>query len=990
MSHPNFLRSIAGYYSEGVPGRTPHADVVYVLPNKRSAAFLKKHIQVCTKLPSRMPRIKTMGALMADFSGLPEASPRELLFILYKSYCRAIAEAGRSNVPEFDSFVFLGMLMMSDFDEIDRSLADTTQLFKNLRTLREIQADYLEPEQKETIRRIWGDSPMTREGENFWLHIGEKETGNKHLNTFISLWDVIASVYKLYHATLDEKQMASPGSQFRKAWNTVKELTADTVDNDHAHYVFVGFNDLSHAEALIFKHLQKIGKASFFWDTAPLKLADPSTCPEALVLLQKLVKEFPMPADYTCPVPDKMPEVTVVSVPSNVAQASALMDILGAWVKDKKLDPVNPLNTAIVLPDRELLTPVLFAIPEELKTVNITMQMSFRSTSYATLLQSIVRMQTQARKLQGRIHYYYEHVADVFNHPHIRTIAREDADRALEKIRTDKLFNIDAEAFANDFPGLDALLQPMANLTGVDETAKYTTRVLNWITDSLHAKAGRDTFETSITEKLVSEINSIAGLARKYDIEMRPDTFMRMFERVINSSGLTLNGTPLQGLQILGVLESRALDFDNVAFLSMNDGIFPRKQYAGTLIPNNLRHVFGLPDVENLELTYAYSFYRLISRASNVVLLYDARTNGQNAERSRYITQLQYLMPKVKVTDTAVTLIGSAGGEREITVVKTPEVINRLNDFKAGGALRLSATAIKCYLHCPLQFYIQYAARQRTTDEPVDNISTAEYGTIVHNTIQALFQPMAGRLVDRTFYNRLTDPANDEILKEVYKQLAEMKQRRDSDFTNEMEVAADLIEQIVRNDLIAECNYYCADGASFTFVKNEMPGPSGVWQISPGLAINWRMSVDRVDRIDADTLRFIDIKTGNDSPDAHSIERITAPKSIYSNDAVLQVFTYCQAYLDMLRAEGKALVDIEPVIQNTRSFFSIPNVAPVTVDKKPVLRYSQVEAEFGKRIKELIEEIFDPSRPFIQCKHSRTCNYCSFRSVCGRKLYTKY
>lgn len=986
MSQDNFLQSIARYFSEGAPGRPEAENIVYVLPNKRSAMFLKKYVREQVDGVALMPRFMTMRNFISIYAHRPEVPEREALFILYDAYRRTLQARGREeSVREFDSFIFWGDMMLSDFDDIDRSLVNADDLFKNLKNIKEIQANYLDDEQKEVIRRVWGDSRLTSGIDDFWLHVGDDTVDDSLASKFVFLWEILADVYHLFHALLHERGLESIGGQYRSALKQILSLRSGEVPDDE-HYVFVGFNDLTTVETLIFNHLKSIGAASFFWDIAPLRLCPTDSkvaIPYPLHRLRELVRNFPMPDDYTVPVPEYLPEVTITAVPSNVGQAKALSPLLTTWSAEGHIDTDNPLNTAIVLPDRGLLLPTLLTIPEDIKAVNISMGLSYRTTTFAALLHSIVSMQLRARDIRGVTHFYFEDVNAVLAHPHIQLIARQDADLISTFVTERKLYNVSADDIIANAQGLKAIFTPVSDMSRVSDVAAYLLNLFDWLTVHLEA-VGEHSFEIEAVKYFREEVEDLATLIERHGVTMTDRTFLHLFERIFNARGLTVNGTPLEGLQVLGVLETRGLDFDNIAILSMNERVFPRKQYTKTMIPNSLRSGFGLPDFESLEWTYAYCFYRLLARARRVALFYDSRSAGVgNGEMSRYISQLRYLMPSIETTVQSVNYISQGNTNTVISIKKTSDILNALNEFRAGGSLRLSASALKTYKSCPMRFYLEYVRRMRGSDELVDYITASEFGTVVHNTIQKLYSEYKGGLINDNIINRWLDPNNSAIDDAAREMIIRERYPKAKDPENvvlsaEADLAVQLVARIARANLEAERNFYCANGQSFTFIANEEK-TNGVWQIDNGLKINFYMSIDRVDRIDGSKLRFIDFKTGNDDCSVTSVGDFFNRDS-YSKDGMFQLFTYCEAYSAMVDSN----IDIQPVLHPMRSLSAGKPLQPLKVNKVDVESYASFREEFQPLLHSFIKEIFDPEIDIVQCSNTDNCTFCAFQSLCGR------
>lgn len=980
---PNFLKDVARYFAEKAPGRPLHEDVVYIVPNKRAAMFLKEHVHKTMLKAGRMPRLMTLRNFLTRLSGLREVPERKLMFILYDCYRRVMARRNaQKNMRTFDSFVFWGDMILSDFEEIDRSMVNASALFKNLRDVKEIQADYLNEEQKEVIRRVWGESRLTSHTDTFWLHVNPQGDDDSFADKFVYLWDILGELYIEFSQTLTDSGLAGGGVTYRRAVEAVRNMSPDKLPA-HTHYAFVGFNDAGVAETLIFDKLRQLGIASFFWDTAAGAILH-AISGKPLERVAALTKAFPTPYDFNLSVPEQMPVIDVYAVPSNIGQAKSAGLAIDELIDCGATNAENAINTAIILPDQNMLLPLMFSLSEKVKAVNVSMGMAYRSTTFATLLQQIVRMQLRARSVRGSFHFFYEDVTAVLNHPHIRFIDSEASDRILGEIIDNKLFNINAEDLQQKASSFGPLFRVVHNLNKIEDVANYLTDLFHWLGESCGSGTGHAArFEQRILEYFDKEVRALAELAREFQIDMADRTFLSLFERMLNHAGVPLNGTPLKGLQILGVLETRTLDFDNVIVMSMNERIFPRKQYTKTMIPNSLRYGFGLSDFESLEWTYAYCFYRLLARAKRVSLFYDSRAGKKSAnEMSRYITQLEYLMPEIKLNRHTISYGACASDPETISLNKTSDVMTMVNRLRAGGNRWLSASALKTYMTCPLQFYYKYVANMRGQDDLSDSMNYAEIGMLIHGLIQKVYQSMGDKPISAADLDKVIDAGNDLIDRLAVDTVVEVKypsyaDKRDA-LPTEAFFQAKMAAIITRSDLEAEKKYYCSDGNTFIFKGAEVPVKKP-WKISDDLSINWTMSIDRVDEFDGDKLRFIDFKTGSDRLVASNIDSLFDASSKCSG--IFQLLTYCEAYLQI--ENPKAFV--VPYIHSTRQLSSATNLQPLVINKQPIESYSdELQKEFAPKLYELISEIFDENVPFGQCADEKHCTYCHFKATCGR------
>lgn len=991
MKTMNFLQSVADYFCRRDPGRPAPENIVFVLPNKRSALFLKKYVRDSFATPTLMPRFMTMATFVSIWCKYPAADRMELLFVLFDAYKTVLQRLGRRNESrQFDEFIFWGDMMLNDFDDIDRSMANAAEVFKNIKNLKDIQADFLDDEQKEVIRRVWGESRLTAHIERFWLHDVTADAAQPLRDRFVSLWEILGDVYIEYHKLLGERNRNSAGMQYRSAADAVRFAEKRDFAGNTS-YAFVGFNDLTISETILFERLNKQGIAYFFWDTSAIELfAKGTTMPVSLQRLQRLAKAFPNPDGFELPTSTVKPDVRTIAIPSNTAQAKYVRNILDEWIKEGYIDTENAINTAIIVPDEGLLLPLLASIPQEIKALNISMGLPFRTTTFATLLHSIISMQLRSRTIRGVLHFFYEDVIAVMSHPHIQAVAPECARAVTDAIRENRLYNIAADKLCSDYPELAPIFTPVGAKGDACQVSEYLIALLNMLGAAFTKKVETDNllvkpFELSAIEYFREEVETLTEFVKAYNIQMSERTFFHLFERALNSRAMTLSGTPLRGLQVLGVLETRGLDFDNVIVLSMNESVFPRNRYSKTMVPATLRSGYGLPDFDSAEWSYSYCYYRLLSRAKRVTLVYDSRITGVGqGVTSRYLIQTLHLLPGVVQQQDVLSLPISPGFVNTFSIQKTDSVLAALDEFRTGGSRRFSATALKTYLTCKFKFYLQYVRNMRSSDEIVENITAAEYGNVIHRTIQKLYDDHRADHPNVLINGDILQGWIDSDLKPLIMSiLNEEHYHLDGDlcydeYNTECRVATEAIEVVVKSNLISEKEAYCKNGDSFTYLESEMK-VVGPWQVTPDLSINFFMAIDRVDQIRAKLLRFIDFKTGTQELSAKLNDLF---EGRYGTDGMFQLLLYCAAYRAMVDPE----TDIVPMIHAMRKIASSEPLQQLTMGE-PITAYTQVAEQFEEKLKLLFEDIFNKDIPFDQReKDTQPCEYCPFLKLCGRVI----
>ncbi|MGM9862335.1 MAG: PD-(D/E)XK nuclease family protein, partial [Muribaculaceae bacterium] len=774
-----FLKCVAEYC---ISCYTDLSLLTFVMPNRRSAIFLKHYIELALDSSAFLPRFIVLSQLAVRGAEYAVCDHQEQLMILYKAYSAVLTDNGHAEqISDFDKFLFWGEIILSDFDTIDRWAIDADMLYRNIKNLKQLTADFLDDEQKAIVRSLWGDSPLTYERNSFWLHINkvtEASDANAASDTyandsmigkFLSLWQILGPVYHTFHRMLRDRGMT-----------TEARLLRDLITDDDwqarlkaPQYAFVGLNEVSYCEAKLLDKLSSADKARFFWD-----ISDDMMVSSSRSVVLNMSKRWPQPDDFSLPSASG-PDIKVLAMPSKVAQAKAIGLTLRQLIDDAKLDPENAINTAIVLPDEALLTPTLLALPPQIKNVNITMGVPFAASSFATLLRAIVSMQMHAvYNNPGRQYqFFYEDIDAVLAHPLIRIIAPEVADSIRSKIAADRLFRVDISFFAAEaYKPLEYIFRMVERdtVTEADNCAQYLIDLI----DGLHrdisaadiAPATPGKTEADYLAHISSEISALSTMIANYGITVSQSTYFAFFERLLNARSINLSGTPLHGLQIMGVLETRALDFDNIIIASMNEGAFPRRSYVKTMIPNSLRRDYSMPATESLDAAYEYYFYRLIARADNVTLIYDSRAQGlSSGEPSRFIAQLKYITPKgLKRPEFFEYSLGYAQpDDRKLAVEKSTDILDKLQYFKTPGGANLSASALKTYKQCPLKFYLQYVKNYRGDTELTDYIQAVDYGNIIHGTLCAIYELYKGRPITAQVLDNICADTNDPQLRRI-------------------------------------------------------------------------------------------------------------------------------------------------------------------------------------------------------------------------------
>ncbi|MCH5326487.1 MAG: hypothetical protein J1E29_04700, partial [Duncaniella sp.] len=621
-----FLQLVAQVYLENE--RRDMMDYCFVFPNKRSGVFFRHYlISLSQGQPLILPAISTIGELTGQFTDLVEASRFEQLFTLYNEY-RAL----NGDVADFDRFMFWGEMILSDFNDVDRDLVDPDKLFINLKRYREVSANYLTEEQQEILSRYWGESFDRYSPDEFWTHLHTDNPSEleKH---FLQLWEVLSPLYGRFTTTLRSRGVGTQGMMMRDAIEKLRIV--ETSELQYRRYIFVGFSMLSLSEFRIFDNLKQRGVADFYWDDASPAL---KTIGNKVVAFMRRNRDN-FPSRHSLPDEEiRMPEVKVTGIPSAIGQTKKAGEQLQKWVKQEVVDPQNAISTAVVLPDESLLIPMIHSVPEEITSLNVTMGLPLRSTAFASFVNAVITMQLRSYRTADGIHkFFHDDVKTLLSFPMLRRIDPSGSVRIMHLITDNRLYMVPTSRIAEEAPELMFVFTPIADSESIEATYGYFNTLFTTL-QSLLPKAEsddkKDAGDSVITsndveayyiESYIDALNDLRGALVRFSVDMHDTTFIRLLQKATAGITVSLAGKPLTGLQLMGVLETRALDFENIIILSMNERVFPRKHYTRSFIPDSLRRAYGMATADKQEAIYAYYFYRLISRASNVTLLYDAR-----------------------------------------------------------------------------------------------------------------------------------------------------------------------------------------------------------------------------------------------------------------------------------------------------------------------------------------------------------------------------
>lgn len=956
-----FLQQIASLFYQQYGAEVSR--LAFVFPNRRTGLFFQKYLSEVADKPLFSPTILTINDLFVQLSGKQTADRINMLFMLYDIYVRH-----SGSTETFDEFLYWGEMLLNDFDDVDKYMADARMLFTNVTDLREIENDFsfLDAEQIAAIRTFWssfypkGDSPNQEE--------------------FLAVWKILYTLYNDLRDALAAEGRGYEGMIFREVVEQMEQNNC--CDLPYTKVVFVGLNALSVAEERFLIQLQKRGIADFYWDYASDKVTDPNN--KASYFVERNLKNFP--SQYPLPAEEKVDtEIEVIGIPSGIGQAKQVYTLLNELCKEDEMSPEEALRTAIILPDEHLLIPVLNAIPEQIRRINVTMGYPLAGTPVASLMEYILALQKNVRYVDRQPVFYFRDVLPILNHRYISSTCPEIVNALVKDIAENNRIYISAA----DLGKTDLLSVLFLPVTDVNTFSDYLINVLQELNKVMHALSSGEEEEdaTQRANDLEQEfifhyfttVNRMKEIMQDAGIEMKIDTYFRLLKRVTDTITIPFRGEPLSGLQIMGVLETRALDFDRLIILSMNEGIFPLRKAANSFIPYNLRRGFGLPTYEHQDSVWAYHFYRLIYRASHVSLLYDTRSNGlQTGEVSRFVHQLHYHY-EVPLQNKLLVYNVSSAKTPALQVKKTDEVMQRLNAFHKGGSRAISASAVNTYLDCPLKFYFSVVEGIQEEEEVSETIESNVFGSILHKVMEELYMPLCGKIVTADLLKAIKKDT-PVLTGAIARTFAEIFFMSDvvRPLTGQNFLIGEMIRKYVEKILERDSKL-----TPFRYIESERKINRLFTLGDNRTEIQLKGFIDRIDEV-RDAVRIIDYKSGSGTSVFTSVESLFDKEDKDRAKAVMQVFMY--SWMLGAAPAGKT---IQPGIYYMRTLFSDSFDASVSrrierTKTEPVTDFSAYSEAFEGELRRCLDEIFGRETPFTQTTTEKACAWCPFKDICGK------
>ena len=932
--------------------------VTLVFPNKRASLFLNEHLARMADGPLWSPVYTTISQLFRDRSERVVADNIKLVCDLYRIYVQCTG-----TTETLDHFYGWGMLMLCDFDDIDKNLADATDVFRNLSNIHELDdVSYLSEEQREVLKRFFS---------NF-----SDDYNTELKNRFLQLWQNFGNIYNSFNDHLQEEGLAYEGALYREVVNN------DLATYDADTYIFVGFNMLQKVEQKLFTLLAKAGKAKFYWDFDRYYMEGANN--EAGYYIRQYLEAFPNELFnrddeiYNNFRTEKV--LRFISASTETIQGR----FVGHWLQNEDFVRAGR-KTAVVLCDENLLQTVVHSLPSEVENVNITTGFPLAQSPVSSFVNALINLQTIGYTKSAE-RYRLQYVRAVLRHPYSLFLSDNCTEqlRALEEHHT---YYPSRQEMAVD----EGLTLIFANLEeGVADVQTYHAKLVDWILSMLKT-VGKSTQETDdhlmkeAIYRMYTLFNRLHELIVSGDLSVDLITLLRLITQLVQSTSIPFHGEPAIGLQVMGVLETRNIDFDNVLLLSCNEGNMPKGVNDASFIPYAIRKAHSLTTIDHKVAIYSYYFHRLLQRAQNITILYNNATeDGHTGEMSRFMLQML-----VESGHKIERLSLQAGQMPNVlqphAVEKTDSIMQQLMKLD-----KLSPTAINRYLRCQLLFFYNTVAGLKESDEETDDIDNRTFGNIFHKGSQLIYEQLMDanftvsenaikdfladksallRIVDRTFNEELFKVANANqhpqynglqlinrgVIISYLKKLLQM----DLSLTPFRILA---MEKSVEQEVV-----FNVDGKSHTLTIGGY--------------------VDRLDEVEegnGKVIRVVDYKTGRKPQTA-----VAAFEDIFSGDKVtknhadyyLQTFLYAAIVRDSLKW-NKQKLPVSPALLFIQQASAEENDPVLRVGKERINDIAVYHNDFWAHLKALLSEIFNKERAFMPTKDRERCTRCPYKQVC--------
>ncbi|MGB7786857.1 MAG: PD-(D/E)XK nuclease family protein [Salinimicrobium sp.] len=890
------------------------SNYTFVLPSRRAGAFLKQQVAALSKKALFMPRVLSIEDFAEEVAGVKSADNITALFEFYTAYLRCTP---KDKVENFETFASWAQTLLHDFNEIDRYLIDYDSFFGYLGNIQEMNHWYLQEER----------TPL--------------------MENYLSFWNKLPEYYEQLKKQLEDRGLAYQGMVYRKASENIEAYLQKVEDP----YVFIGFNALNSAEQEILQKMMAAGKAEVFWDAEEAFLHDPQH--DVSLFLRQYLKKWPiyeeqqlkkLSSEYKRP-----KQINMTGVPRNIGQAKYVGELLSG------LSSEELKNTAVVLGDESLLLPVLNSLPPNVQDVNVTMGFALKNAPVAFLFEHLLKMHAS----RNRTDWYYKDVVSICNHPLIQKITGGFSGRLSEKIKKENLI----------------YLKPEMLTANASEKAKkiYSLCFGDWKNEPRLAvenlqqliylfKEGLDKDKDRLTLEFLYQFhtlfNQLSNLLQEYKYVTSLKSLFSIFKDLMSMKTVDFRGKPFSGLQLMGVLESRVLDFENVIVTSVNEGVLPSGKSNNSFVPFDLKCAYNLPTYKEKDAVYAYHFYHLLQRAKKAHLLYNTESDGLNAgEKSRFLLQLemeQLEQHDIKSYNVAPKVPALKKSLK--SVKKTPEIMERIKERAAEG---FSPSALTSYIRNPLDFYKQQILKIQEPEEVEETVAYNTLGTVVHDTLEHFYKQWTGQELKIELLENAILETPSEIEKQFKNHYTEAPMNSGKNLLI-FEVAKRYVLNFLRSEIKSLKK---GNRIKVLQVENKLKSRFLIPELD--FPVNLKGTVDRVDEFNG-KMRIIDYKTGRVDQGKVEVvdwDEINSDYDSYSKPFQILTYACLLDHIQPITTSAEAGIISFKNLKAGFLRFSKKDKKGKGAKKDPEITRETL-SEFKEQLKNLILEICDPNIPF--------------------------
>jgi hypothetical protein len=916
MTNTSFLDKIAQVLVEDYSNEL--SDTIVVLPNKRAKIFLIEALKKQVDGNILSPEIISIEDFIQDIAGIRTVDPIELLFEFYDVY---LSVTEKANQQSFELFANWAKTLLQDFNEIDRYLLDSSYVLSYLKDIEDIKK--------------WGI---------------EVENKTQLLENYIEFWKLLPNYYQTLYGHLLKKRIGYQGLIYREAVGNLNHFSKSITNKK---YLFAGFNALNASEEKIIQHLIAADQAKIYWDADQTFLNDPYHDAGLFVRrFKKSWKEYKSnPFEWIVDDFSQTKNIQVIGTPKTIGQAKIAGGIIDNIINE---NPTTTLDkVAIVLGEENLLVPLLYSLPSSVGALNITMGYPSKNNPAQILIAKLFKMHTNALARNAKNYVlYYKDVLDILTHPLVEPYAQTSALVNLIN-KNNYTFITHAKLMELNADPTDLFLLLFQKWEkGSLAVLETVSKLLLTIKDNLSNDNEDEKITKAFVFSIFKVINKLINYYSQHEHIDKIDTLYAIYKQVIDLAEVSFEGEPLNGLQIMGVLESRVLDFDTVIVTSMNEGKFPAGKSQNSFIPYDVKRELGLPTFKEKDAIYTYHFYHLLQRAKNIYLLYNTESEGLDAgEKSRFITQLEVeKQAKHTITHEIYNAVLPETAYKPMVIEKSESVMQRLKEIADIG---FSPSALTSYIRNPIQFYFQKVLRIREVEEVEENIALNTLGTIIHETLRSLYDPFVGRFISESDIQNCFKQIDDEVLKQfkvVYKE-GEIKKGRNL-------LAFEVAKRNVSNFLKVEMESIKA-GDTIKILALEQTFERILKHPSLPFPVLIKGNVDRIEERNG-VIRIIDYKTGKVEKSSVMLKAWKGLTEEIKNDKIIQVLAY--AYMYETEAKSKPIEAGIISFKNLKSGF-LPFNFKEEKEGNMIIN-EEVMTNYLEQIVLLLNEILDVSTPF--------------------------